>query len=60
MIALVRTSPVEADRHRGLSQLIVDLKAPGVTIRPIRQPRRRADDFNEVVLRPRVHSGRHG
>jgi len=35
MIALVRTSGSPADRHQGLSQLIVDLKAPGVTIRPI-------------------------
>jgi alkylation response protein AidB-like acyl-CoA dehydrogenase len=35
MIALVRTSGSPADRHAGLSQLIVDLKAPGVTIRPI-------------------------
>lgn len=35
MIALVRTSGAAEDRQRGLSQLIVDLKAPGVTIRPI-------------------------
>ena len=35
MIALVRTSGSAADRQQGLSQLIVDLKAPGVTIRPI-------------------------
>ena len=35
MIALVRTSGEPKDRHAGLSQLIVDLKAPGVTIRPI-------------------------
>src|SRR3546814_13112243 len=35
MIALVRTSGTSADRHAGLSQLIVDLKAPGVTVRPI-------------------------
>lgn len=35
MIALVRTSGVPADRHQGLSQVIVDLKAPGVTVRPI-------------------------
>ncbi|WP_199504677.1 acyl-CoA dehydrogenase family protein [Qipengyuania sp. YIM B01966] len=35
MIALVRTSGSADDRQRGLSQLIVDLKAPGVTIRPI-------------------------
>jgi acyl-CoA dehydrogenase len=47
MIALVRTSPVEADRHAGLSQLLVDLKSPGITIRPIRNLAG-ADDFNEV------------
>lgn len=36
MIALVRTSGGPEDRHKGLSQLIVDLKAPGVTVRPIK------------------------
>lgn len=35
MIALVRTSGSVEDRHAGLSQLIIDLKAPGVTVRPI-------------------------
>jgi alkylation response protein AidB-like acyl-CoA dehydrogenase len=35
MIALVRTSGEAADRQKGLSQLIVDLNLPGVTIRPI-------------------------
>ncbi|MFD2577645.1 acyl-CoA dehydrogenase family protein [Novosphingobium colocasiae] len=35
MIALVRTSGTTAERQKGLSQLIVDLKAPGVTVRPI-------------------------
>lgn len=35
MIALVRTSGGSEDRHAGLSQLIVDLTAPGVAIRPI-------------------------
>ncbi|MCP3733480.1 acyl-CoA dehydrogenase family protein [Sphingomonas sp. RP10(2022)] len=35
MIALVRTSGTSADRHAGLSQVIVDLRAPGVTTRPI-------------------------
>lgn len=35
MIALVRTSGNTEDRHKGLSQVIVDLKAPGVTVRPI-------------------------
>jgi alkylation response protein AidB-like acyl-CoA dehydrogenase len=36
MIALVRTSGTAEDRQKGLSQLIVDLKLPGVTVRPIR------------------------
>jgi hypothetical protein len=35
MIALVRTSGSADDRHSGLSQFIVDLSLPGVTIRPI-------------------------
>ena len=35
MIALVRTSGAPEDRQQGLSQLIVDLKLPGVTVRPI-------------------------
>lgn len=35
VIALVRTSGSAADRQVGLSQFIVDLKLPGVTVRPI-------------------------
>jgi alkylation response protein AidB-like acyl-CoA dehydrogenase len=35
MIALVRTSGTPEDRQKGLSQLIFDLKMPGITIRPI-------------------------
>ncbi len=35
MIALVRTSGTAEDRHQGLSQFIVDLSLPGVSIRPI-------------------------
>ena len=35
MIALVRTSGTAEDRHKGLSQVIVDLQLPGVTVRPI-------------------------
>jgi alkylation response protein AidB-like acyl-CoA dehydrogenase len=35
VIALVRTSGTAADRHVGLSQFIVDLRRPGVTVRPI-------------------------
>jgi hypothetical protein len=35
MIALVRSSGEPQDRQKGLSQFIVDLSLPGVTIRPI-------------------------
>ncbi len=35
MIALVRTSGQPEDRQRGLSQLLFDLRTPGITIRPI-------------------------
>ena len=49
MIALVRTSGEPADRQKGLSQFIVDLALPGVTVRPIRDL---AGDehFNEVFF----------
>ena len=36
MIALVRTSGTKEDRQAGLSQFIIDLSLPGVTVRPIR------------------------
>jgi alkylation response protein AidB-like acyl-CoA dehydrogenase len=35
MIALVRTSGAPEDRHNGLSQFIIDLKQPGISVRPI-------------------------
>ena len=36
MIATVRTAPRDDEnRHRGLSQFLVDLKSPGIEIRPI-------------------------
>ena len=35
MIALVRTSGSPEDRHSGLSQFIIDLRLPGVSVRPI-------------------------
>ena len=34
-IALVRSSGTQDDRHKGLSQFIVDLSLPGVSVRPI-------------------------
>ena len=48
-IALVRTSGTSEDRQRGLSQVIVDLKAPGVTIRPILDLNGH-HDFNELFF----------
>lgn len=49
MIALVRTSGTNEDRHKGLSQFIVDLSAPGITIRQIRDLTGDAH-FNEVFF----------
>ncbi|GAA5232939.1 acyl-CoA dehydrogenase [Verticiella sediminum] len=49
MIALVRTDH-EADKHAGLSQLLIDMTSPGVEARPIRNLEGGAH-FNEVVLR---------
>jgi len=49
MIALVRTSGATTDRHKGLSQVIVDLKAPGVRIRPIKDLTG-AEHFSEVFF----------
>ena len=58
-IVLVRTSP-QGDgprgRHEGLSQLLVDLSLPGVTINPIRILDGGAD-FNEVFLEDVVVPG---
>ena len=47
-IVLCRTSDAD-DRHAGLSQLIVDLHSPGVTVNPI-PFLDGTSDFNEVVL----------
>jgi acyl-CoA dehydrogenase len=46
---LCRTAPDSGNRHEGLSQLIVELDAPGVTVRPIRFMDGR-HHFNEVFL----------
>jgi 3-oxocholest-4-en-26-oyl-CoA dehydrogenase alpha subunit len=47
-VVLCRTSD-EDDRHRGLTQLIVDLRAPGLSVRPIAYLDG-SEFFNEVVL----------
>ncbi|MDE1164416.1 MAG: acyl-CoA dehydrogenase family protein [Pseudomonas sp.] len=49
MIALVRTGEQQAARHEGMSQFIVDLSLPGITIRPIRDLAG-GEHFNEVFF----------
>lgn len=47
-ILVVRTDP-EAERHRGLSYLLVDMHAPGVQVRPLRQITG-DPEFNEIFF----------
>jgi alkylation response protein AidB-like acyl-CoA dehydrogenase len=47
-LLLVRTDP-SAERHHGISALIVDMRSPGITVRPIRQING-DEEFNEVFF----------
>ncbi|MBN8975531.1 MAG: acyl-CoA dehydrogenase family protein [Rhizobiales bacterium] len=49
MLLFCRTSGSPSDRHGGTSQLLVDLKTPGITIRPIADLTG-AKHFNEVAF----------
>ena len=58
MIVLVRTGEKSANRHGGMSQFLVDMTTPGLTVRPIIN-QLGEHDFNEVtfddVLVPHEH-----
>ncbi|MBO0757259.1 MAG: acyl-CoA dehydrogenase family protein, partial [Bradyrhizobiaceae bacterium] len=49
MFALVRTDPEAQPRHAGISFLLIDLRSPGITIRPIRTIAG-DDEFSEVFF----------
>ncbi|MFN3725944.1 MAG: acyl-CoA dehydrogenase family protein [Allosphingosinicella sp.] len=49
MIALVRTGSPDEGRQGGMSQFVINLAAPGVTVRPIRDLTG-GDHFNEVFF----------
>ena len=49
MVTLLRTSRDEASRHAGLTQFIIDLRRPGVTVKPVISMAG-AHDFNEVFF----------
>ena len=64
MIALVRSSGEQSDRQKGLSQFIVDLSLPGITVRPIRDLSGDAHFsevfFDNVLLAPDALVGTEG
>jgi len=50
MITLIRTAPVDpTNRHAGMSQFLIDMSTPGITVRPI-QNMAGESMFNEVFF----------
>jgi 3-oxochol-4-en-24-oyl-CoA dehydrogenase len=47
-LATVRTSP-DVPKHEGITTMVIDMRAPGVTIRPLKMPNGNSD-FNEIFF----------
>jgi alkylation response protein AidB-like acyl-CoA dehydrogenase len=47
-MATVRTNP-DAPKHEGITTMVIDMHAPGVTVRPLKMPTGNSD-FNEVFF----------
>jgi alkylation response protein AidB-like acyl-CoA dehydrogenase len=47
-LATVRTNP-DAPKHQGITTMVIDMHAPGVTVRPLKMPSGNSD-FNEVFF----------
>jgi alkylation response protein AidB-like acyl-CoA dehydrogenase len=47
-LATVRTNP-DAPKHEGITMMVIDIHAPGVTVRPLKMPNGNSD-FNEVFF----------
>jgi alkylation response protein AidB-like acyl-CoA dehydrogenase len=54
MFALVRTDPKAQPRHAGISMLLIDLKSPGITVRPIQTIKGDAEFAEELFVDVRV------
>jgi len=47
-LATVRTNP-DAPKHEGITMMVIDMHAPGVTVRPLKMPNGNSE-FNEVFF----------
>jgi alkylation response protein AidB-like acyl-CoA dehydrogenase len=54
MFALLRTDPAAKPRHAGITMLLIDLKSPGVTVRPIETIRGDSEFAEETFVDVRV------